>query len=643
MKIAAGQRIGPYELVREAGRGGMSVVYEAEDTRDGHVVALKVLATSHQPAEERDALFARLQREARVISTLNHPGIVQVFEVGTAESNPWEPPLRYMAMEYLQGESLAERIKRGGAMPLQEAASLVAQIAGALDAIHRSGVVHRDVKPGNIMLLPDGSAKLMDFGIARLNDDTLITRPGTIVGSPAFMSPEQARGESATPASDLWSLAVVLYAMLAGHAPFRGENIPSVLYQIMHQAPPPIPGIPGDIQKILNRALDPEPAKRYPNASAMASAFLSAVAAATGEPITVSSTVYEAAPVVPGRLKDAPVRRQSRKPLPAFVPVAAVSILALGFGALLYQRGAFTPSPPEVVSSPAPVSTPDAANTGESNTSGRTSAQTPNSGKPIEAAADTVPSPTSTPTPAPTPAPTATPVSVVSPADSPSPEPLSSPAPAAIPPPTGTGKAEIIEEQTGKPADRGASETVVKNNPSAGVPVTGEKPAVRPGAKPAGGRPAAASPTPPPFVDAAPSPAPTPTPRPLPAPAKRPTERSPEPKVAEALSFRGIWNGKHTGNPAQLNIKEQNTEADRFSGTLTVTTPEGTVVIEVRGRLDDSEGEPMVVLEEKRIIEAPGKNVWDLGSNRGYLAGPNTLRGNGKDKRGRTYTWNFVR
>jgi len=258
---------GRYSHLREIGRGGMSVVYQAKDTQTDRVVAVKILTLP--PAlsqQQQDALIGRFAREAQAVSQLSHPNIVAISEVGT-----WQGT-HFLAMEHLEGETLRARMDRGPLPPAQ-AQGVVVQIALALDAIHAAGIVHRDVKPANIMLLPGGAAKLLDFGIARHSDDATITSTGTIVGSPAYMAPEQVMGERGTAASDVWALGVLLYEMLAGRPPFRGDTIPSVLYQVTHTPPPLVPGLPAPLGKVLRRALAKDPLRRYPNAGSLALAL----------------------------------------------------------------------------------------------------------------------------------------------------------------------------------------------------------------------------------------------------------------------------------------------------------------------------------------------------------------------------------
>ncbi len=264
---SAENSLADYEIVRETGRGAMSTVYEATDRRDGRTVALKVL---HAPATlslpQQQSLIARLGREARLVARLSHPNIVRILDVGE------EGGRHFLAMEYLRGTTLRERLDRGP-LSLTEASHTLDQIADALDAIHAQKIVHRDIKPSNVMLLPEGVVKLMDFGIARQGDDTTITQTGMIVGSPAYMAPEQIRGENGDPASDLWALGVLLYEMLSGHSPWSGGSIPAVLYKVTHDAPPPIPGLSPQVQQVLRRAMDKNPARRYRTASDFAAAL----------------------------------------------------------------------------------------------------------------------------------------------------------------------------------------------------------------------------------------------------------------------------------------------------------------------------------------------------------------------------------
>lgn len=268
---AAARFVGPYLLRRELGRGGMSVVYEARDTRTGGEVALKLLAVPPTfAAEEADRLVARFEREARTVARLSHPNIIEVYEVGAADSQ------HFLAMEYLHGQTLRERLKQSK-LTLGEAYAVLTQVAGAMDAVHAAGIVHRDIKAANVMLLPDGTAKLLDFGIARSSEEATITNANAVIGTPAYMAPEQVRGEPASVVTDLWSLGVLAYEMFAGHPPFGGPIVANVLFQVTSRPPAPAPHLPKALGKALRRALEKDPVRRYLTAAAFVQAAKSAI------------------------------------------------------------------------------------------------------------------------------------------------------------------------------------------------------------------------------------------------------------------------------------------------------------------------------------------------------------------------------
>ena len=196
----------------------MSVVHQAVDRRTGKTVALKAHTVPPSlSSSERNAVMVRFAREARTVARLSHPSIVAIHEVGEHEGT------HFLAMEYLDGNTLAERLTAGPLTPAQ-AAPILAQVADALDAVHAAGIVHRDIKPTNVMLLPEGGVKLLDFGVARQSEDTTVTATHSIVGSPTYMAPEQVQGELGDAASDRWALGVLLYEMLAGKPPFDGRE-----------------------------------------------------------------------------------------------------------------------------------------------------------------------------------------------------------------------------------------------------------------------------------------------------------------------------------------------------------------------------------------------------------------------------------
>lgn len=263
-----------YTIISFLGVGGMGEVYLAEDTRLGRKVAIKTLPTEFTNDKER---LRRFQQEARTASGLNHPNLLTIHEIG-AESGA-----HFIAAEYIDGETLRARIKRGR-VPIDEALDLAQQAAFALTAAHGAGIVHRDIKPENIMVRHDGIVKVLDFGLAKLLEDharemidheadtraLVLTDPGKVLGTPAYMSPEQARGLDLDARTDIWSLGVVLYEMVAGRAPFRGETKSHTVVSILETEPPSLatfaPDAPAELQRIVRKALTKDRDSRYQTA-----------------------------------------------------------------------------------------------------------------------------------------------------------------------------------------------------------------------------------------------------------------------------------------------------------------------------------------------------------------------------------------
>jgi serine/threonine-protein kinase len=256
-----GRLLGPYRLIRQIGSGGMGVIYAAEDTRLGRRVAVKLLP----PEYGRDPRAKeRFVREARTASALDHPNLCTVYDVGDSDGR------LFIVLAFYEGETLRERLRRGP-LPAAEARDVAVQVARGLARAHEAGITHRDIKPANVMLTRRGEAKILDFGIAKLAGDVTLTRTGGAWGTPAYMSPEQARGQAVDSRSDVWALGVLLYEMLAGQRPFEGDDAQVVLSSILAQEPVPLarlrPEVPLDLARVVATALAKEPAHRYASAA----------------------------------------------------------------------------------------------------------------------------------------------------------------------------------------------------------------------------------------------------------------------------------------------------------------------------------------------------------------------------------------
>ncbi len=262
MTLSSGTQLGPYEILSPLGAGGMGEVYRAKDTRLDREVAIKVMTDTFARDPER---VARFQREAKVLASLNHPNIAAIH--GFEESDG----KRFLVLELVEGDTLAERL-RGGAMPVDESLAVCKQMAEALEAAHERGVIHRDLKPANVKVTPDGVVKVLDFGLAKAlteeptesapADSPTITanytRPGVVLGTAPYMSPEQARGRLVDKRSDIWSFGIVLYECLTGKHLFHGETATDSMGAIMHKEPdwsllPP--ETPPTVRLLLRRCL----------------------------------------------------------------------------------------------------------------------------------------------------------------------------------------------------------------------------------------------------------------------------------------------------------------------------------------------------------------------------------------------------
>ena len=264
----AGRQIGHYQVLNRIGRGGMGEVFLAQDTRLGRKVALKLLRSDFTRNEER---LRRFRQEAHAASALNHPNILTIHEIGQ------EGSLQFIATEYVEGETLRENISRTR-MALGQMLEIAVQVASALTAAHAAGIIHRDIKPENIMVRTDGYVKVLDFGLAKLNDPkpahyagpTLVnveTEPGVVMGTFSYMSPEQARGQAVDARTDIWSLGVMIYEMAVGHQPFEGETASDVMSLILQKEPMPLvhswPEVPSELDRIVRKALRKDREERY--------------------------------------------------------------------------------------------------------------------------------------------------------------------------------------------------------------------------------------------------------------------------------------------------------------------------------------------------------------------------------------------
>src|SRR5436190_10470823 len=280
MPLSAGTRLGPYEIQSALGAGGMGEVYRARDTKLGRDVALKVIPDTFALDPDR---LARFQREAQVLASLNHPHIAAIY--GFEDSGDTHA----LVLELVEGETLADRIARG-AIPPDEALPIARQICEALEAAHELGIIHRDLKPANIKVTPDGVVKVLDFGLAKLTEAStgsggsppalsmsptitspaMMTSVGMILGTAAYMAPEQAKGRPADKRSDIWAFGCVLYEMLTGKRPFDGDDTVDVMVAVLSKAPDwsALPaGVPASIRALIRRCLEKDRRKRVGDVS----------------------------------------------------------------------------------------------------------------------------------------------------------------------------------------------------------------------------------------------------------------------------------------------------------------------------------------------------------------------------------------
>lgn len=326
-------KIGRYEILDKLGQGAMGIVYKARDPLIGRIVALKTIThSSNLPEEQKKEYAQRFFREAQAAGSLQHPNIVTTYDMGDDDGTP------FIAMEYVEGKSLGKLIEEKGKIDWVEAIPIIKQVAEGLAFAHEKGIVHRDIKPDNILIDKNNRAVVTDFGIAHLEESSL-TRTGEVLGTPFFMSPEQILEGRLDRRSDLFSLGVVFYLMLTGKRPFRGETISSICYHIVHTPPDTLPAddsIPSQLLTILSKILEKDPDKRYADGKTFVADLDQALGTLTlqGDARTLGSVSQTAPPPPPSPPRKAqapkPPVPPAAKPLPEKKKSSALPIIIVG-------------------------------------------------------------------------------------------------------------------------------------------------------------------------------------------------------------------------------------------------------------------------------------------------------------------------
>jgi len=314
---------GRYELEELVGAGGMSSVFKARDTLLERHVALKIL---HPHFTEDEQYVERFRREARAVASLSHPNIVTILDRGEDEGR------QFIVFELVEGQTLADVLHEEGRLPVRRALEIAMQVARGLGFAHEQGLIHRDVKPQNVILNGDGRAKVTDFGIARSLDVQGVTQSGAVLGTSNYIAPEQASGRSVDRTTDVYSLGVVLFELLTGEVPFPGESFVAVAMQHVSEPPPSVlevrPDVPVRVARAVDRALEKDPAERFPSMDAFAAELQACLAELGSEP-DLDATLIRSAPVL---------RARRRRLLPAALVVLGLVLLAAAVAALLLHR-----------------------------------------------------------------------------------------------------------------------------------------------------------------------------------------------------------------------------------------------------------------------------------------------------------------
>jgi serine/threonine protein kinase len=312
-----------YRLDDRIATGGMGDVWRGTDVVLGRTVAVKVLRT----AMLEDPEFAtRFYGEARMMATFRHPGVVEVYDYASDGDYGDQEKVAYLVMAFVEGEPLSNRVKEGP-IPVTETLSIVAQAADALHAAHQAGIVHRDIKPGNLIVKPTGAVILIDFGVARSNALTSVTGLNAIVGTALYMAPEQVAKGDLTPATDVYALGAVSYHCIAGHPPFDGENALQVALRHLEDEPPPLPEhVPAEVRHLIAKAMAKQPADRFQSAAEFAEAAFAAAGPLDWKRLTGTSMVAPLSPAAPTRQVPRPRNFPPQMPVspaPRPVPVSA--------------------------------------------------------------------------------------------------------------------------------------------------------------------------------------------------------------------------------------------------------------------------------------------------------------------------------
>jgi len=320
-------QIGRYEIQEELGRGAMAVVYKAEDPLIGRVVAIKTIRLEQGMGMEQEELQKRLYREAQSAGSLNHPGIVTIYDIGQ------EGDLAYIAMEYIDGETLEVWMDRHAIPPIDQTLSIIEQVAAGLDFAGERGIIHRDIKPGNILLDSALKAKIADFGIAKFSMSKF-TQTGMVMGTPSYMSPEQAMGKELDGRSDIFSLGIIFYEMLTGERPFSGTNPTTIIYKILHEEPVPPQKLNVTLHEgldyIVRRMLEKDPVKRYQTCGE----FIEDLKSYTSLGPKPQETPIPEAP---------PLGERRRSALPLWITLVVIALGAISY--IVYRQVAGQPAP----------------------------------------------------------------------------------------------------------------------------------------------------------------------------------------------------------------------------------------------------------------------------------------------------------